>query len=222
MILVDRFVDPGLCENWANALENAEFESGSKTAGWLARTAKDNEQLPRNTLFKEIQEHVQRQVFSNGAVNRFARPAKMGPMRVSRYVPGMSYGNHNDDPLMQGPMGIIRTDISFTLFLAPPGTYEGGTLRIHNAGEIKEVKLEAGQAVFYPSGALHEVTEITQGQRLAVVGWIESRLSDPRQREILGDLEATRANIFEKHGANEDVLLLSKSIANLMRLWATS
>lgn len=40
---------------------------------------------------------------------------------ISRYTAGMRYGTHVDDAVMGG----IRTDISFTLFLADPSSYEG-------------------------------------------------------------------------------------------------
>ena len=40
----------------------------------------------------------------------------MTPLILSRYKPGMAYGTHVDDALMQG----LRTDVSFTVFLSDP------------------------------------------------------------------------------------------------------
>ena len=49
----------------------------------------------------------------------------MAPLILSRYEPGMDYGSHVDDALMHG----VRTDVSFTLFLSDPESYDGGALR---------------------------------------------------------------------------------------------
>ena len=53
-----------------------------------------------------------------------ANPKQLVKVMLSRYKPGMAYGTHVDNALMGG----IRTDLSFTLFLKEPDTYEGGAL----------------------------------------------------------------------------------------------
>ena len=47
----------------------------------------------------------------------------IGPL-FSRYEPGHAYGTHVDDALIGG----VRTDVSFTLFLSAPESYDGGEL----------------------------------------------------------------------------------------------
>ena len=37
-----------------------------------------------------------------------------------------------------------------------------------------EIKLPAGSLVLYPTTTLHHVSEVTSGERLAIVGWVRS------------------------------------------------
>ncbi|MFO7530012.1 MAG: hypothetical protein R6W86_14615 [Marinobacter sp.] len=63
----------------------------------------------------------------------------MAPILFSRYRDGMTYDNHVDDPVMGRGENRIRTDISFTLFLDDPGSYDGGELITDTtAGEVAE------------------------------------------------------------------------------------
>jgi PKHD-type hydroxylase len=62
----------------------------------------------------------------------------------------------------------MRTDVSFTLFLAEPETYEGGALLIETAAGEQAFKLAAGSMIVYPSNTLHRVAPVDSGERLAV------------------------------------------------------
>jgi PKHD-type hydroxylase len=46
------------------------------------------------------------------------------------------------------------------------------------------------------------------------------RLRDAARREILFDLDRARRGLFERHGKTEEVDLLHKTSANLLRMWA--
>ena len=117
----------------------------------------------------------------------------------------------------------LRTDLSFTLFLTPPGEYEGGELVIHAAGMTQVLKGEAGNLVLYPSGSIHEVKPVTKGTRIVCIGWIESTVADPAQREMLFDLENLRTALRQQLPAQSaELLTLDKTIANLLRMWARS
>nr|WP_223287248.1 Fe2+-dependent dioxygenase [Halomonas elongata] len=114
----------------------------------------------------------------------------------------------------------MRTDLSFTLFLEEPEHYEGGELLIDNTAGEQTYKLPAGALVLYPSSTLHRVEPVTEGRRLAAVGWVQSQVRDPQQREILFDLDTTRRQIFEQSGKTRHFDLISKSLTNLLRMWA--
>jgi PKHD-type hydroxylase len=137
------------------------------------------------------------------------------PLMFSRYEPGMNYGSHVDDALMQG----LRTDVSFTLFLSDPESYDGGELVIETASGEDAIKLDPGALVAYPTTTLHRVNEVTRGERLAVVGWARSFIRDAAQRELLFDLDTARRQIFAREGKTAEFDLISKSAANLMRMW---
>ena len=128
---------------------------------------------------------------------------------------------HIDNALMARGGEKLRTDISFTLFLSEPDSYEGGELVIEHPGFSQALKPAAGDLVLYPSTSLHEVRPVTSGQRLVCVGWAESRVRDAAQREILFDLENISASLRASDTADAMTrLTLSKSISNLLRLWA--
>jgi len=121
-----------------------------------------------------------------------------------------------DDALMQG----MRTDVSFTLFLSDPDTYDGGELVIETSAGEQPFKLQAGSMIVYPSTTLHRVAPVERGTRVAAVGWARSFVRNAEQREILFDLETARRDLFEREGKSGAFDLLSKCGTNLLRLWA--
>lgn len=194
-------------------LEAARFVSGKKTAGPAARKVKENAQSDgADPKVQALARFVREALARHPVFASYARPARWSGVMFSRYVGGDAYGFHVDDPVM----GEIRTDLSFTLFLAEPETYEGGALLIDGLDGEREVKLPAGSVVLYPTGALHRVTPVTIGERLAAVGWIQSLIRRGDQREVLFDLSRTRASMAD----SEARLTLDKAIGNLMRMWA--
>ena len=145
-----------------------------------------------------------------------ARPKALSPLLFSRYDTTMHYGSHVDDALMNG----MRTDVSFTLFLSDPKDYDGGELVIESAAGEETFKPAAGSLVAYPATSLHHVAEVTRGTRLAAVGWARSFIRDAARRELLFDLDTARRQMFAREGKSAAFDLVSKSAANLMRMWA--
>jgi PKHD-type hydroxylase len=117
-------------------------------------------------------------------------------------------------------MGGARSDLSFTLFLADPESYEGGELALQDSSGETEIKLSAGDAVLYPTGALHQVKPVTSGERLAVVGWVRSFVRRADQRDILFDLSLTLNALLARDGKSAEVDRLMKTRTNLLRQWA--
>lgn len=201
-----------ICE----ALTNDEaFIDGRSTAGFHAKQVKKNEQAAgakSQAILQKIEQALnQHPVFRAAGIPRnFVR------LLLSRYKPGMSYGTHVDDALMDG----MRTDLSFTLFLSDPSSYQGGALIIEGNDGEQEFKLPAGSLVLYPSTALHRVDEVTSGERLAAVGWVRSLIRDAGQREILFDLDNTIASLRVAQAERSILDKLFKVRANLIRRWA--
>lgn len=148
----------------------SEYADGRKTAGWAAREVKRNEQVEAGPRIDTVRRLVRTALMDNPLFVSFAQPKSVTRMLVSRYTPGMEYGLHVDDALMGGR----RADLSFTLFLSEPDSYAGGELVMEGIDGETEIKLAPGEAVVYPTAALHRVAPVTEGERLAVVGWVRS------------------------------------------------
>ncbi|MGD1908815.1 MAG: Fe2+-dependent dioxygenase [Leptolyngbyaceae cyanobacterium] len=197
-------------------LATAEFIDGKLTAGWHAKQVKQNQQLPKAPSTDALKAMILKALNRNGLFQAIARPRSIHSVLFSRYQVGMAYGRHVDNALMGG---FHRSDISFTIFLSDPTRYDGGELVMEGADSETPYKLEAGSAIVYPSTTLHRVDPVTRGERLVVVGWVQSLIRDVAQREILFDLETVKRSRFAQDGKTDEFDLLSKSIANLLRQW---
>ncbi len=196
--------------------EGLDFADGRASAGRFAREVKANDQAAPSPARDAVLAKVTKALQGNELFALAAQPKAMTPLILSRYRQGQTYGTHVDDALMQG----LRTDISFTLFLSDPETYDGGELVIEDGFEARAVKLPAGSVMLYPSTTLHRVAPVTRGERLAVVGWVQSRVREAAQREMLFDLERAVRDVHGREGKTELFDLLAKSRSNLLRMWA--
>jgi PKHD-type hydroxylase len=215
--VIDGLFDAPTLAALREAARDLPYEDGRRTAGALARAVKDNAQAPDSPARAAVLARVEAALAASPAFQSLARPRLYAGLRVSRYTDGQVYGSHVDDALMPGG----RADLSFTLFLSDPDSYRGGALVVEDAVEDRAVKLPAGELVLYPSDTLHRVEPVTTGTRLAVVGWVESWLRDPRQRAILHDLDTAVAGALAAEGPTApQVLRLARVRSNLLRLWA--
>jgi PKHD-type hydroxylase len=194
--------------------EAAGFTSGKATAGWAARDVKNNEQASGPAAQAAI-EQVKAALLGNALFQSAARPKTFVKLLVSRYKPGMAYGAHVDDALMGG----VRTDMSFTLFLAEPESYEGGALVIEGPDGESDFKLPPGHLVLYQTTSLHHVAEVTKGERLAIVGWVRSFIRSPEQREVLFEMDQVIVRLREAQAPREDMNRALKVRNSLLRMW---
>lgn len=205
---------------FTSRLETTDFVDGKTTAGWHARAVKHNTQLTTKAPYaQDLVDMVKAALWRNSLFQIAIQPKIIHSMLFSRYEAGMSYGSHVDNALM-GNQQFWRSDMSLTLFLSSPSTYDGGELVIESLEDERTFKLEAGSAIVYPSSTLHRVEAVTRGIRLAAVAWVQSLVRDPSEREILFDLDTVRRSIFHKNGKTTEFDLISKSYANLLRKWA--
>lgn len=198
-------------------LAECRFRDGRQTAGASARNVKKNLQSDGTdpkvaALARFVRKALERQPL----FQTYVRPARWANLMFNRYEVGDAYGLHVDDALMGQGDNRLRTDLSFTLFLSDPGSYEGGGLIVDGLDGERYTRPAAGTLILYPTGALHQVEPVTAGARMACVGWVQSLIRQPDQREILFDLARTRGAL----SADETRLLLDKSISALLRMWA--
>ena len=217
MIILADLLNPQEVLAIREGLAVAPFRDGRITAGAAAERVKSNEQARGDDPgVIALGRKVRLALEGHPIVRTLVRPVRWSSLMFSRYRPGQHYGVHADNASMYDEGGWpLRTDISFTLFLSDATTYQGGALLIRDLAGDREFRPEAGSAVLYQTGQLHSVTPVTSGVRLACVGWVQSLVRRPDQREILFDLERVRTGL----GPDESSLLLDKTIGNLLRMW---
>ena len=201
-------------------LADARFVDGKLSAGMAARRVKNNEELDKGAQQMGILNNlvmsslVQHPVYRAGAL-----PLRVAAPYYARYTPGMSYGDHLDDPIMGADGALYRSDIAITIFLNDPDRYDGGELVIRTAFGENKVKLAAGDAVMYPSSSLHHVNEVTRGERLVAVTWVQSLVRDPAQRELLYTLNQAREKLLKTAPQAEETAQVDTAYMNLVRMW---
>ncbi len=216
MIVIGDILSPAEVLALRDLAQGLAFGDGRATAGRHAKEVKANDQALPCPELDAILAKVEGALAASPLFRSAARPKALTKLILSRYRVGQTYGLHVDDALMQG----LRTDLSFTLFLCEPDSYDGGALVIEDLLEAREIKLQAGEVMLYPSATLHRVSPVTRGERLGVVGWVQSLIRDGAQREILFDLDQAVEACFAAEGKTAQFDRLSKSRANLLRMWA--
>lgn len=207
-----------------SVLEGTQWVDGKITAGAQSALAKHNLQVPEDApQARALGEIVLRALARSQGFNSAAVPFRVFPPLFNRYDVGMKFGAHVDNAIrfIAGPNIRVRTDLSATLFLSEPDTYDGGDLVIEDTYGTQSVKFAAGDMVLYPAASLHRVEEITRGSRWASFFWIQSMVKDDGGRTLLYQLDQsimkTRSELGDKHDA---VLGLTAVYHNLLRKWA--
>ncbi len=195
--------------------QNDLWEDGKKTAGSHASKIKENLQLNRNSdVSKKYSQLIRKKIISNPLIKSFALPKLIHGIMFTKSLKNMHYGRHIDNPFMSSG----RSDLSFTISLTNKENYKGGELLIETMNLEKELKLDAGEIIIYPSTYLHSVKEVKDGERLVCVGWIESYVKSIEQREYLFDLDAGAKGLLAKYGRSDELDNIFKSYSNFLRL----
>lgn len=223
LIQIENILTDDQLARFRSVLDSAPWADGKATAGYQSALAKQNLQLPETceaalTLGAEIE----RALAGNLLFQSAALPARIFPPLFNRYEGGHSFGSHVDNalrPLRGG--GRLRTDLSATLFLADPDSYDGGELLVEDVYGVQSVKLAAGSMILYPATSLHQVTPVTRGARVASFFWIQSHVRDDAARAILFDMDMAmqrlRADVGDEHPS---LIALTGCYHNLLRRWA--
>jgi PKHD-type hydroxylase len=219
LIRISQFLKPKAVRQLQDLAMSSRFADGRATAGDRVTDVKHNEQLdPTKEQAAQLSEILSQAVQNNETFRFFAYPRRMTAPMISRYGPGMQYGSHLDNPIIVRPNeNPLRTDLSMTLFLSDPESYRGGELSLETPFGPQNLKLPAGDAVVYSTTFRHRVVEVTDGTRLAAVGWIESMVSDERKRQILFDLWRVRQAL--KDSPDQAMTHLETSFVNLSKMW---
>jgi PKHD-type hydroxylase len=143
-------------------MAEGQFESGAATASGRAREVKNNLQFERRPeVKKRLDQIVISALMRNAEFIAFSFARLIVPPTFNRYDVGMFYGSHVDAPFLNN--GQVRADLSLTVFLSDPGTYEGGELVISSGNAEIRAKHASGDCVVYPTTSLHHVSPVTRG-----------------------------------------------------------
>lgn len=180
---------------------------------------KHNLQLHEPNAYQKSSQILLQAMRAHEDFNNFALPVAILPPMMTRYTAGMRYGSHFDVAFLRMGQGMLRSDLSCTIFLNDPKSYEGGALCVHlGTGDLRFKGLP-GSAIVYPSDSLHEVEPVTEGERLVAITFIQSRVRDPFQRDIIYEVGEVAA--LEGNGmTNENLTRLQRIQQNLLRAWS--
>ncbi len=223
MVRVERVLDEAEVQELRGLIDAGEWVDGNETSGHQSRLAKQNRQLRQGS---EVEKKAGAIVLDAlGRAPEFiaaALPLKVFPPLFNRYEGGEAFGAHVDNSIrrLDGTDFRIRSDLSATLFLADPDSYEGGELMIEDLFGEHRVKLPAGDLILYPASSVHRVTPVTSGARTASFFWLQSMVRDDGEREQMYRLDRTvRLLSSEREPTDRAVLELTNLYHNLMRRW---
>ena len=194
--------------------EDTSWQDGKRTAGIHAAKIKNNFQLDKDSnTSRELKSFIEEKITSDPLVKSFTLPSLIHGVMFTKSLEGNGYGMHVDNPYMPGG----RSDLSFTIFLNEPGNYKGGNLCIKTINDTKEIKLNAGEIIIYPSTSLHSVSKVEQGERFVSVGWIQSYVQNNEDRNSLFGLDAGAKGLLAKYGRSDELDLIFQTYSNLLR-----
>ena len=194
-------LSPEKAAEYLEKTKELDWQDGRESAKGSAKDIKSNLQAyPRDPNFKPFAQMLNTVILGDGPVRGVTFPKAVVGVRANKYVPGDTYGWHVDFSHMNGH----RTDLSFTLFLSQPDTYEGGELMTDEDGHVRKFKPKAGQMLLYPTGVLHQVAPVLEGERVALVGWISSLIPSHESRETLVGMNQAMMKIKDAHNLDAD------------------
>ncbi|WP_101103086.1 Fe2+-dependent dioxygenase [Macromonas bipunctata] len=206
--------------------DDAPWMDGRSSAGAQAVTQKNNQQLAQDSAAsRQLQALVLAALQRDPLFFSATLPRKIFNPLFNRYSGAANfYGAHVDGAVLHSSASgeWVRSDISCTVFLADPGSYDGGELTIHDSYGEQRVKLPAGDAVIYPGTSVHRVAPVTRGARIASFFWVESMVRHDEQRRLLFDLDMNLLKLRQQHGESPETTALTGVYHNLLRQWAST
>jgi PKHD-type hydroxylase len=224
LLQLPNILTPDEVQQAQTLLASAPWADGRTGAGEQARQVKNNEQLDHDCAqAQSIRAMVLRALDRTPLFFSAALPKRVFPPRLNRYGGDSNYyGNHIDGAVRYMPDTgqRVRTDVSCTVFLSDPDSYDGGEFCIADTFGEQAIKLPAGHMVLYPGTSLHQVKPVTRGHRLACFFWIESMVRSDEQRRLLYELDMNLLALRQCHGETDETTALTGVYHNLLRMWA--
>ncbi len=227
MIAIPDVLDAAQVARVRALIDAGQWVDGNVTSGHQSALVKRNTQLPEDSAqAREAGGLILDALGRTALFIAAALPHRVYPPLFNRYGIGDGFGTHVDNAvrIQRGTDMRLRSDLSATLFLCAPDSYEGGELVIEgDFGVGGGVKLPAGHLLLYPASSLHRVEAITKGTRVASFFWIQSMVRDNAARRMLFELDCAIQSLSADRGAGDPALVqLTGVYHNLLRRWAES
>lgn len=222
LVEIDRLFSAAELHTLRQQLLAQPWVDGKATAGVQSAQAKHNRQLDEDDpVARQLGGLILQRLSDNPLFMSAALPKRIYPPLFNRYGEGEGFGFHIDNAIrgIKGVRERVRTDLSATLFLADPDSYDGGELVIRDTFGERQVKLPAGHLVLYPGSSLHRVEPVTRGERLAAFFWIESLVREDSQRSLLLDMDVAIQRLTAQGADASSLLELTGVYHNLLRRW---
>lgn len=224
LTVIENLLTPHEVAATLERLEKAAWKDGAASAGSRSVAVKQNLQTSRDDIIgHELGAVILRKLGNHPEFVSATLAEKIWPPVFNLYQDGGHYGTHSDAALMRLPEAglTLRSDVSATLFLSDPASYDGGELVIEEQFGAQAVKLAAGDLIVYPSSSLHQVAPVTRGRRICVITWIQSAVADTAARALLYDLDRSIRGLTPGRAKDDpDVDRLIHVYHNLLRRWA--
>ena len=210
LTVIPELLDPATVQRIRTLIDAAQWIDGNVTSGHQSALAKRNMQLPEDA--PEARQAGQIILEALGRSPLFiaaALPLKIFPPLFNSYEGGQAFGVHVDNAVrVQAGTGFrVRSDLSMTVFLEDPQSYDGGELTV--------------ETNLYPSSSLHRVEPVTRGRRIASFFWLQSMVRDDAARQMMFDLDSSiQALAVDLGHDNVQVIRLTGVYHNLLRRWA--
>ncbi len=224
MIEVPDVLDAAGVARLRSIIDGGEWVDGNATSGPQSALAKRNEQLSEDSAAARDGGALVLEALGGAALFiAAALPARVFPPLFNRYAGGQGFGTHIDNAIRmkRGTDFRLRSDLSATLFLSDPDSYDGGELVVEGAFGAQAVKLPAGHLILYPASSLHRVEPVTRGVRVASFFWIQSMVRDGEARRHLFELDQAIQTLAVDRGHGDPAIIQLTSVYhNLLRRWA--
>ena len=223
MVQIPQVLTPEQVAHCRRVFDAADWVDGKVTAGHQSAKAKHNLQLPEESPeARELSDLVLQALERNPLFISAVLPQQIFPPLFNRYDSAMKFDSHVDNAIRSSNLlrQRLRTDVSATLFLSDPDSYDGGELVVEDTYGSHAVKLAAGDMIVYPSSSLHHVMPVTRGSRLASFFWVQSMIRDVSQRALLFDLDMSIGQLTRDHPDHPSIIMLTGCYHNLLRQWA--
>jgi PKHD-type hydroxylase len=191
---IRRALPPEVVAGLLARVGSLQWVDGRQSAAGVAAAVKrcDIASVHDQALLDEESSRLVAEVYrllNSDQVKECALPANLSGLRFVRYSAGDEYGWHTDEAF--NPQG-FRADLSFTLLLK--SAVRGGDLYCMHEGEEQLFGLDVGELLIYPATLSHCVSRVHEGERIVLIGWIQSAVRDHAKRALLGELSRMATN----------------------------